>query len=288
MNKTLLACYLLLFGLFILSPAGYAAEDKLGKYAWLEGRWENENKEAFDIVIIEKDRYKYVSWMWNDSPSDINSAEWIPIDIAMRDIALWEGTFLTLSEDLSVVVTEENHTIEIITGEFSSDRLVKVGGTFSKGGNSQRASIKSSDKRWERAFSFGKCAVFCTGYSHVGDEIFIALFPFIYSEDGYEGKMYQFSASSDYQRLYLMNSGDYEVHGNYVRFSHISGESSSRGQRRNDRMYTLSEENGIIRLDGRVIGQPDNKMTMTLSSDSRVISLAEEILQRPNHNQHDL
>ena len=53
-------------------------------------------------------------------------------------------------------------------------------------------------------------------------------------------------------------------------------------------MYILSEENGIIRLDGRVIGQPDNKMTMTLSSDSRVISLAEEILQRLNHNQHDL
>ena len=85
-----------------------------------------------------------------------------------------------------------------------------------------------------------------------------------------------------------MNSGDYEVHGNYVRFSNISGESSSRGQRRNDRMYILSEDNGVVRLEGRVIGQPDNKMTMTLSSDSRVISLAEEILQRPNHNQHDL
>lgn len=287
MKKSLFICCLFLVKLFFLSPAGFASEDKLGKYAWLEGRWEHENKTNFGVVVIEKDRYKYVSWMWNDSASEIESAKWIPLDIARRHVSIWEGTFLTLSEDLSVLIMEDSKTLEIITGEFTSDKLVKVGGTSSMYRGANTASLMSSNKIWARAFVYGKCSVFRTGYAHAGDEIYVALFPFVYSEDGLEGKMYEFSASSDFQRMYLMNTGDYEVHGNYVRFSHISGESSSRNQRRNDRIYTLSEDNGVICLDGRVIGQPDQKMTMRLSSDSRVISLAEDILQRSNINEHD-
>ena len=132
--KQFIIAFLFLLGTAALLPScGGGGEDKLGEeYSWLEGTWKTQNEDDFGVVVIKKDKYRYVSWMWNDSPSDINSAEWIPLDIQYRDIEVWEGSFLTLSEDVSITIDTENKEIDIITGEYSFDVLSKEGGITPK------------------------------------------------------------------------------------------------------------------------------------------------------------
>ena len=267
---------------FLLSCGG-AGENKLGEYDWLEGTWNgyNEDFELYGKAIIEPSRYKCVMWDKTESPANINKVEWMPIDIASREVEAFYDSYITLDDHSIVIVNEEDKTIGIVSGDDCFVYLKKDEKSTPKKKNSHdRIITKSSNKLWNHAFDYGKCAVFSTGYRQLDTPVYIALFPFVYSEDGLEGKMYEIRVRD--QSLWFLNAGDYEVHGNYVRFFNIR----CKDEHNNDRFYQISEADGKLTLEGRVIGQPKDKITMKLSSDERVIRVAEEILQQPRFNEH--
>ena len=311
MRQFIIAFLFLLGTVALLPSCRGGGEDKLGdEYSWLEGTWKTQNEDLFGVVVIEKNRFKFVSWVWNESPSDIKSVKWIPIDIKYRYIGPLEGTYLTLSDDY-IIVDNDKKELNIVTGEYSYDVLTKEGGIppekevvkDKKENNLSKEKSKSiksssSNRAWKHAFDYGKCALFDTGFIntsgyneyHNGPSIvYIALFPYVYSEDGLEGKMFQFFLTDlgreHNDQLRTQFCGNYEVIGDYIRFFNYF---DSRGNSiRKERIYQIVEDDSGICLQGR--HRDDNTyVNMRQSSDNDAISFAEQVYQRADYYEFDV
>ncbi len=286
----------LFFSLFIvilsiLPSCGNLSGSKLGQYDWLEGTWKSKDDD-WGIVIIEKNRYKCACWAWDNSPDDIKSAKWIPIDIQERVIDVWENSYLTLSgEAPNIVISPEKKELEFVTGEYSSTKLYKEGGLPTKKEETRKTKSGSSGsgvlKDVKSAINNDGIVLFETDYAYAGNRRYWALFPFPYSEDGDTGKIYDFSYDTDSNYLTLVHSGDYEIHLNYLRIFNLKGHLGrySDDSSPNDRIYTLDSDQSKLCLQGRFIST-DEQTTIRQTHNTTVMSGAKEILSRSRLNQH--
>lgn len=90
---------------------------------------------------------------------------------------------------------------------------------------------------------------FDTQYSWIGKPIYLALHPYVYSEDGLSGCAY-FVRSGD-GRCQLCYFGDYEIIGDYIKISDIIEPTDDKPL--GSRVYKVSTEDGnISSLRGKV------------------------------------
>lgn len=245
-------------------------------YEWLEGTWRTQDQEEWGTIVVKKDKFKYVSWMYNDSADEINNAQWIPIDIQSRYLSVWENSYLTLSKDQFIIIDDDSKTLILVTGEYSSDTFVKEETTVPEKAapkNKKKKQIVSKksgreiNSLFSKAFAENEYMFFNTDYKSPGsdsDDIYLVLHPFVFSEDNMRGKAYlaYYGERRGLIWHYVNYYSDYEIVGDYLRLYNTMsiGRTLTPVQ---DRIYKISStSSGRITLTGRFI-QRDETTTMT-------------------------